>query len=105
MKKILPFVLLLTACGTENDLSDAPPDEAEQVSDDAEIAEGEGEGETDTHTDTHTHMQSKSVLDQYTNDILIRMKACVFVPKCFDVNPVTGEPVCAIKWRCPPGFH
>lgn len=106
MKAILPFLLVLAACGTEDDLSDTPTDTPEQVSEGE--GEGEGEGElTDTHTDTHTHthMQTESFLSQYSNDILIRMKACVFVPMCFDVNPVTGEAVCAIKWHCPPGFH
>jgi hypothetical protein len=105
MKKIISFMLLLAACGTEDDLSNPPPDEVEQVSEvKEEPSEGEGEGETNTHTDTHTRMQ-ENVLNQYSNDMLIRLKACVFIPRCFDANPVTGEQVCAIKWHCPPGFR
>jgi hypothetical protein len=103
MKKIISFVLLLAACDAEDDLSKPPHDEAEQVSEVKEES-SEGEGETNTHTDTHTPMQ-ENVSNQYFNDLLIRLEACVFIPRCFDVNPVTGEQVCTIKWRCPPGFR
>lgn len=43
-------------------------------------------------------------LPSFRNDIMIRMRACDFIYKCFD-DEYGAETICLIKWSCPSSFQ
>lgn len=105
MKKILPFLLLtLAACGgepiSEPDEETPPSEESYEQPPDTIYNESTGESE-----DVHTSGVEKQTYRVDTNDIVIRMLVCNYIPLLIDTNPVTGEGIYLIKWHCPPGFH